>query len=222
MESSVRGVPESSLDFSRARALKDAIHEYDSATDPPVEKLLGFLGRPDDTSTPPSAPPASLVSSPVTTAPAGLSSGAPKMESTSDDAGAPLIMDARNALPCLPVSDAVEPGDVVVMDPANEKHVVRCILPADPLVVGIAAGRVEECKQTASEETLSRVPVATSGIVPCKVDAAFGPIRRGDLLVASPNPDTPCVPWTRRRAPSSARPSSPWPAARASSKSWSC
>jgi hypothetical protein len=82
----------------------------------------------------------------------------------------------------------VEPGDVLVMDSANEKHVVRCAMPADPLVVGIAAGRVEDCRKFGLEEVSTQVPVATSGIVPCKVDTAFGPIRRGDLLVASPNP----------------------------------
>ncbi len=34
----------------------------------------------------------------------------------------------------------------------------------------------------------ARVPVATSGILPCKVDAAYGAIREGDLLVTSPTP----------------------------------
>jgi len=34
----------------------------------------------------------------------------------------------------------------------------------------------------------SRVLVATTGVVPCKVDASFGPIHRGDLLVSSPTP----------------------------------
>jgi len=98
------------------------------------------------------------------------------------------VLEAKSALPCLPVSEVVEPGDVVVMDPANEKHVLRCAVAADPLVVGIAAGRGEECKKIGLEEIAAQVPVATSGIVPCKVDAGFGPIRRGDLLVASPNP----------------------------------
>jgi hypothetical protein len=32
------------------------------------------------------------------------------------------------------------------------------------------------------------VPVSTSGIVSCKVDATYGPVREGDLLVASPTP----------------------------------
>ena len=189
MESSVRGVPESSLDLSHARALRDAIHEYDPATDPPVEKLLGHGGgRPTDTTPPPPAPPTQTMRSPMATASASLSSSAPSGESALGEAGPAFVLDSGPAFPCMPVSEAVEPGDVVVMDPANEKHVVRCVLQADPLVVGIAVGRGEECKKTASEEASSQVPVATSGLVSCKVDAGFGPIRRGDLLVASPNP----------------------------------
>ncbi len=34
----------------------------------------------------------------------------------------------------------------------------------------------------------SHAAVALSGVVPCKVDASYGSIQRGDLLVASPNP----------------------------------
>ena len=189
MESTVRGVPESSLDLSHARALRDAIHEYDPATDPPVEKLLGHGGgRPADAPPPPLAAPAQPVRSPMATASAGLSSSAPNGELAPAEAGPSAALDSGPSFPCMPVSETVEPGDVVVMDPVNDKHVVRCVLPVDPLVVGVAVGRGEECKKTASEEASSQVPVATSGIVSCRVDASFGPIHRGDLLVASPNP----------------------------------
>lgn len=59
------------------------------------------------------------------------------------------------------------------------------------MVVGIATGLASDCRPSQQGEEISalvRVPVATSGVVPCKVDATNGAIRRGDLLVASPNP----------------------------------
>jgi len=85
----------------------------------------------------------------------------------------------------------MELGDVVVMDPARDGYLVRCALQADPMVVGIAAGAGSDCQNSptgAEDVASSRVPVATTGVVLCKVDASFGPIHRGDLLVASPTP----------------------------------
>ncbi len=187
MESSVRGVPESSLDLSHATALKDAIHEYDPATDPPVEKLLGHGPGGAEEPSHASEQPTPRMTPPIS-APLPPSARAASPEADQPEPGMAAVLEPTPAHPCLTVSEAVESGDVVAMDPANDKHVIRCILPADPLVVGIAVGRGEECKKTASGEASSQVPVATSGIVLCKVDAGFGPIRRGDLLVASSNP----------------------------------
>jgi hypothetical protein len=39
-----------------------------------------------------------------------------------------------------------------------------------------------------SEATENEIPMAMIGIVPCKVSAENGPIRRGDLLVTSSTP----------------------------------
>jgi len=79
----------------------------------------------------------------------------------------------------------------MAIDLSQRGYVRRCVMLADPLVVGIAAGPGEGCKASQSGEEMSapaRVPVATFGILSCKVDAAYAPIREGDLLVASPTP----------------------------------
>ena len=77
------------------------------------------------------------------------------------------------------------------MDPLREGYVLRSAVPADPMVVGIAAGPADDCKAGQPGEEFSatdRVPVATFGVILSKVDATFGPIARGDLLIASPTP----------------------------------
>ena len=81
-----------------------------------------------------------------------------------------------------------------MMDPSREGYVVGCFSQADPMVVGIAAGPGYACAtpRPSVEDTdavsKGRTPILTSGIVRCKVDAGYGPILRGDLLVSSPTP----------------------------------
>ncbi len=109
----------------------------------------------------------------------------------SEPAGGGATIVSNPALPCFPGSEEVEPGDVVVMDLTQKGFVRRCTTLADPLVMGIAAGPAEGCKAGQREEERfapARVPVASFGIVSCKVDAGYGPIHEGDLLVASPLP----------------------------------
>jgi hypothetical protein len=48
---------------------------------------------------------------------------------------------------------------------------------ADPAVAGVAA-----------EAAAERVPLALPGIAECRVDAGYGSVRPGDLLVTSPTP----------------------------------
>ena len=71
------------------------------------------------------------------------------------------------------------------------------IAAADPTL----AARLEEARTEGNRDTESllwkelerrfreaQAPVAFSGIVSCKVDAGYGPVRVGDLLTVSPTP----------------------------------
>jgi hypothetical protein len=190
MESSVRGMAKTPLDVSRANALKDAIHEYDPATDPPVDTLFGN----DHGQKPPEASPVPMALAVSTSQPDRLGSQPPSRKSAapgSGEAASGGLVERKPSLPSFPSSQAVEAGDVIVMDLSRRGYVRLCAVLADPLVVGIAAGPGEGCKARPSGEegsAPSRVPLATSGVLSCKVDASWGPIREGDLLVASPTP----------------------------------
>jgi hypothetical protein len=84
---------------------------------------------------------------------------------------------ATSSVP-LPVSEAIEPGDVLVSDPEGPGALRRGSIGADPRVVGVAVGPAED----------GSAPVATYGVVLCKVDAGYGRIVPGDLLAVSPTP----------------------------------
>ena len=92
-------------------------------------------------------------------------------------AGAPSTLVATHE-----ISAAVEPGDVVVLDPSCAGSIQPGATAFDPGVVGIVAPR------EGPVPTGERAPVAMAGIVPCKVDASYGPVLAGDLLVVSPTP----------------------------------
>jgi hypothetical protein len=98
-------------------------------------------------------------------------------EKSSDEATADSVLDPKPNFPCLPVSEVIEAGDVLVMDAALDGYARLSDASADTMVIGIAGGSGNE-----------KVPVATSGFSNCKVDASFGPIHKGDLLVSSPTP----------------------------------
>jgi hypothetical protein len=79
-----------------------------------------------------------------------------------------------------------EPGDVLVIGDGAEGEVQKSAEPYSTTVVGIFAtkpgviGRRQSLPKDAEE-----IPMAMVGIVPTKVSAENGPIRRGDLLVTS-------------------------------------
>lgn len=75
----------------------------------------------------------------------------------------------------------VAPGDVLVLDASGA--VRRANTVSDASVVGIA-----KSGPFVGEDGAPQVPFAVAGIVTCRVDAANGAIRPGDLLVSSPNP----------------------------------
>jgi len=102
---------------------------------------------------------------------------------------------------------SAEPGDVMVIDRESPDRVVPCFEAYSTGVAGIyserpgfiasdrdwdagSGGGEERGAQTMAEMAadLDQIPLAVVGIVPCKVSAANGPIRPGDLLVTSSIP----------------------------------
>jgi hypothetical protein len=87
------------------------------------------------------------------------------------------------------VSEPVQPGDVLVIDTERPGMLRRAASPSDPTVVGVVADSPGVLLGSAdSGAQPSRAAVALSGVASCKVDASFGPVYPGDLLVTSPNP----------------------------------
>jgi hypothetical protein len=83
----------------------------------------------------------------------------------------------------LPVSETVEQGDVLALDPDRPGTLRRASSMADSGLIGIASG-----PSTVSARGEHEAPVASSGIVEVRADAGYGEIRPGDLVVASPTP----------------------------------
>ncbi len=84
------------------------------------------------------------------------------------------------------VSEPVEPGDVVELDPHNPKTYRKSRGPYSPLVVGVIAtapGMV-----LGAQKPDSRHVLALLGIVPVKATAENGPIHTGDLLTSAAIP----------------------------------
>jgi hypothetical protein len=96
-------------------------------------------------------------------------------------------------------SEPVATGDILVIDPSQPGWMRLAREEADTRVFGVvsatagvvlgavppAAGADAGSSQGLAEAG-SQVAVALSGIVLCKVDAAYGGIEAGDLLITSP------------------------------------
>lgn len=81
-----------------------------------------------------------------------------------------------------------EPGDVLVIGPDSGSDVVKSSEPYSTLVTGVYStkpGVVGRRQRVDLKASKTEVPMAMIGIVPTKVSAENGPIRRGDLLVTS-------------------------------------
>lgn len=81
-----------------------------------------------------------------------------------------------------------EPGDVLVIGPEDGADVVKSAEPYSTLVAGVFStkpGVVGRRQTTDAKLTKTEIPMAMVGIVPTKVSAENGPIKRGDLLVTS-------------------------------------
>jgi hypothetical protein len=106
-------------------------------------------------------------------------------------------------------AQSVQPGDVLVIDPASPRSVTRSTSRRSTLVAGIysthpgfvgserewdeiptgsPSGERKALKRRDMAELYGEIPVAVVGIVPCKVTSEGGPIRPGDLLVTSSTP----------------------------------
>jgi len=81
-----------------------------------------------------------------------------------------------------------EPGDVLVIGAESGSDVVKSSEPYSTLVVGVYStkpGVIGRRQTTDSKASTTEVPMAMVGVVPTKVSAENGPIKRGDLLVTS-------------------------------------
>lgn len=82
-----------------------------------------------------------------------------------------------------------EPGDVLVINVEVDRTVSLSRIAFDTTVIGVYStqpGVLAGAPDT--DDPLSGIPVAITGIVPCKVSAENGAIQRGDLLVTSSIP----------------------------------
>ena len=85
--------------------------------------------------------------------------------------------------------DEYQPGDVLVIDPDSDRRFAVSTEPYSPRVAGVFSTRPGIVgSQHPLENNPEEVPLAMVGIVPCRVSAENGPIRRGDLLVTSSIP----------------------------------
>ena len=87
---------------------------------------------------------------------------------------------------------APEPGTVVVIDAAHPGDLAVSERPYDTRVAGVISGAngltPGMVMQSDAEHAHGEHAVALTGRVWCKVDASFGAVHPGDLLVSSPTP----------------------------------
>jgi hypothetical protein len=86
--------------------------------------------------------------------------------------------------------DAYEPGDVLEISPNHDRHVRLSEEAYSTRVVGVYATKpgVLLSDLSIDADASRRVPLGVIGVIPTKVTAENGIIRRGDLLVASSTP----------------------------------
>jgi hypothetical protein len=97
--------------------------------------------------------------------------------------------DFAEMVPASPKVGAYEPGDVLVIDEASEKHLSVSRKPYSRLIAGVYATKPGIVARDSGTPVLGEeVPLAMIGIVPCKASAENGPIHVGDELVSSATP----------------------------------
>jgi len=85
------------------------------------------------------------------------------------------------------VSEPVEPGDVLELDPINPQSYRRSTKACSSLLAGVASS-IPGVILGVSESDQPKALLALTGIVPVKVTNEGGPIQPGDLLVTSSTP----------------------------------
>jgi hypothetical protein len=87
----------------------------------------------------------------------------------------------------LPAAKELEPGDVLAIGP--DGNLIRSTEPYQPSVAGVySTDPGFTFGHPLEGEIPGTIPLAITGVVPVKVSAENGPIRPGDLLVASATP----------------------------------
>jgi len=82
-----------------------------------------------------------------------------------------------------------EPGDVLVISGSADRMVELSAEPFATAVIGVYSTKPAVLAGAPdTDDPLEGIPVAITGIVPCKVSAENGPIHRGDLLVTASTP----------------------------------
>lgn len=87
-------------------------------------------------------------------------------------------------------ASSYEAGDVLIISPNKARSVTLCSQPYSTSVMGIYSTKpgFVGSSHPMQEQYENEIPVAITGIVPCKVSAENGPIRNGDLLTTSSTP----------------------------------
>ena len=180
------------LDTSRAAVLVAAVHEFDPAVDRirqprPEQPLPETASAPARATAAPRLPPGA--ETPAGTAPAA--GGAPRRPipalAREDDVYARSFRPAAGDLASLvEVSDQVETGDVLVIDRTRPGALARSRAAEDRAVAGVVAGDAGVLLAADAGGAEGRAAVAFSGVALCKVDATYGAVEPGDLLVTSP------------------------------------
>jgi hypothetical protein len=188
------GVKES-LKLEQANALKAAIHEFDPAVDriekagvphePLASAPTGQAAAPEGAASVPSTPLRQQVSGEPSVT--GGSGGVVPVSSEQDVHARSFSSPREQLATRVAVAGAVEPGDVLVVDREHPEQFIRGERSADPTVVGVVVGEAGVALG-ARQEVGGSAAVALSGFAPCKVDASFGAIAPGDLLVSAPTP----------------------------------
>lgn len=87
-------------------------------------------------------------------------------------------------------SDAYRPGDVLAISARHDRRVELSAEPYSTRVIGVYATKpgILLSDRDVGESLDGTVPVGVVGVIPTKVSAENGAIRRGDLLVAASTP----------------------------------
>ncbi len=157
-----------------ARAAERALLRSPRDARAPEANAAGELARPSEI-----AAVAAAAESADPAKPAGTAAHVALRRAVADDVTAVVADRAVRA----PVSEPVEAGDVLALDPFESPALRRADAVGDPQVLGIAAGPSRPARGGGLE-----APLVETRYADVRADAGYGEIRAGDLLVSSPTP----------------------------------